>query len=219
MMKISINEDITGGKLCELMDFVIKRSNSLSVSRYYTGFLDVSEFKQMQDAYKEYIYKEDAKRRDDYKNNLNDYQIRINSMLHSDEGDDANTYFEEILEQDLRMFEELQYDDFSKVPDNRFTCQSDEFIKTKYTRFTPVSMNPVFEMCFFQIGQIGSSVTAKMIGLFDFPYRIDGVLFEDLTFYDENNIVLAVCSHERFAYLNMDESDFKAFRELGITYE
>jgi len=52
MIKISINEDVAGEKLSELMDFVIKRSNIISVSRYYTGFLDVSEFKQMQEAYK-----------------------------------------------------------------------------------------------------------------------------------------------------------------------
>lgn len=217
-MKIYINEDITGGKLCELMDFVIKRSNSISVSRYYSGFLDSSEFKQMQEVYKEYIYEEDAKRRDDYKNNINDYQIRINSMLHSNDGDNAFSYFDTILEQDLNIGK-LEYDSFAKEPDNRFTCQSDEFIKTKYTRFTPVTRNPVFEMCFFQLGQISSSIINKMVGLFDFPCSIDGVSFEDITFYDDNIIVLAVCSHERFAYLNLDESDFEAFRELGITYE
>jgi hypothetical protein len=36
MMKISINEDVGGEKLIELMGFVNMRSDSISVSRYYT---------------------------------------------------------------------------------------------------------------------------------------------------------------------------------------
>ncbi len=56
MIKISINEDVAGERFSEMINFVVKRSNSISVSRYYTGFLDVSEFKLMQKAYKEYIW-------------------------------------------------------------------------------------------------------------------------------------------------------------------
>lgn len=80
------NEDITGGKLCELMDFVIKRSNFISVFRYCTGFLDVSEFKQMQEAYQEYIYKEDEGRREAYQSNRNNYLCRLHSILHLKRG-------------------------------------------------------------------------------------------------------------------------------------
>ncbi len=219
MIKISINEDVAGEKLSELMDFVIKRSDTISVSRYYTGFMDVSEFKLMQEAYKDYIYKENAKRRDDYKNNLNDYQFRINSMLHSDAEYDAYSYFDEILNQDLSMFEELQYNSISEKPDSRFISRSDEYVKTIHTRFTPVSMNPIFEMCFFKLGQISSSITSKMKELYDFPYMIEGIRFEDITFYDNDNILLAVCSHERFAYLNLNESDYKSFEGLRIAHE
>jgi hypothetical protein len=219
MIKISINEDVAGVKLSELMDFVIKRSDSISVSRYYTGFLDVSEFKQMQEKYKEYIYKENARRKEAYKSNLNDYQFRINSMLHSDSEDDAYSYFDELLEQDLSALEEFQYDSFSEESDKRFTSQSVEFIKTKYTRVTPVTMNPVFEMCFFKLGQISLSITNKMKNLYDFPYMIDGIGYEDITFYKNDVIILAVCSHERFAYLSLNKKDFEAFKELGITYE
>lgn len=219
MIKILINEDVAGVKLSELMDFVIKRSDSISVSRYYTGFLNISEFKQMQESYIEYIYKENARRREAYKSNLNDYQFRINSMLHSDSEDDAYSYFDELLEQNLSILEELQYDSFSEESDKRFTSQSDEFIKTKYTRVTPVTLNPVFEMCFFKLGQISSSIINKMKELYDFPYMIDGIGYENITFYKNDVIILAVCSHERFAYLNLNEKDFDAFKELGITYE
>jgi hypothetical protein len=115
----------------------------------------------MQEAYKEYIYKEDAKRRDDYKNNINDYQFRINSMLHSEDEHDAYSYFDKILNQDLSMFEELQYNSFSLEPDKKFTSPSNEFIKTKYTRYTPVTRKPVFELSYFQLGQISSSIINK----------------------------------------------------------
>jgi hypothetical protein len=219
MIKISIHEDVVGETLSKLMDFVIKKSDTISVSRYYTGSLDASEFKQMQEDYKEYIHKEDAERREAYQSNLNDYQFRINSMLHSASEDDVYSYFDEILEQDLSMFDELQYDSFTEKPDNKFMSHSDEFIKKKYTRFTPVTRNPVFEMCFFQLGQISSSIINKMKELYDFPYLIDGIGYEDITFYKNDIIILAVCSHERFAYLNLNEIDCETFEELGITYE
>lgn len=219
MIKISINEEVAGVKLSELMDFVIKRSDSISVSRYYTGFLDISEFEQMQESYKEYIYKEEARRREAYKSNHNNYQFRINSMLHLDSEDGAYSYFDELLKQDLSAFEELQYDSFSEESDKRFTSQSVEFIKSKYTRVTPVNRNPVFEMCFFKLGQISLSIANKMKKLYDYPYMIDGIGYEDITFYKNDVIILAVCSHARFAYLSLNEEDFEAFKELGIIYE
>jgi hypothetical protein len=49
MIKISIYVEVTGNKLSELMELVSKRSDFISVSRYYSGFLDASEFKQMQE--------------------------------------------------------------------------------------------------------------------------------------------------------------------------
>jgi hypothetical protein len=219
MIRISIDEDVAGVKLSELMDFVIKRSDSISVSRDYTGFLDVSEFEQMQESYKEHIYKENARLREAYKSNRDDYQSRLKSILHIDSEDDAISYFDKLLEQDLSMSGQLEYDSFSEESDDKFTSQSDEFIKKKYTRVTPVTMNPVFEMCFFKIGQISSSITNKLKGLYDFPYMIDGIGYEDITFYKDDVIILAVCSHERYAHLSINEKDFEAFKELGITYE
>ncbi|BCK00584.1 hypothetical protein [Anaerocolumna chitinilytica] len=140
-------------------------------------------------------------------------------MLHFNNEHDAFSYFDELFNQELAMFEELQYSNFSEKPDNRFTSTSDEFIKTMYTRVTPVTMNPVFEMCYFKIGQVYSSIVTNMKGLYDFPYIIDGIEYEDITFYENDNIVLAVCSHERNAYLNLHERDFDAFKDLEITYE
>ncbi|BCK00585.1 hypothetical protein [Anaerocolumna chitinilytica] len=55
MIKISICEDVISGRFIELINLVSKRSNSISVSRYYTDFLNESEFIQMQKEYKEYI--------------------------------------------------------------------------------------------------------------------------------------------------------------------
>ncbi len=219
MIKISICEDVISERFIELISFISKRSNSISVSRYYTDFLNESEFIQMQKEYKEYIYKEDAERREKYKNNRNNYQFRLNDIFHFNNEHDAFSYFDELFNQELAMFEELQYSNFSEKPDNRFTSKSDEFIKTMYTRVTPVTTNPVFEMCYFRIGQVYSSIITNMKGLYDFPYIIDGIEYEDITFYENDNIVLAVCSHERNAYLNLHERDFETFKELEITYE
>lgn len=219
MIKMSIYEDVTGERFIELINFVRKRSNSISVSRYYTDFLNESEFKQMQKAYKEYIYKEDTERREKYKNNQNNYQFRLNDIFHFNNEQDAFSYFNELSNQELAMVEDLQYSAFSEKSDNRFTSNSEEFIKTMYTRVTPVTMNPVFEMCYFKIGQVYSSIVTNMKGLYDFPYIIDGIEYEDITFYENDNIVLAVCSHERNAYLNLHERDFETFKELEITYE
>ncbi len=219
MIKISINEDVAGKKLSELMNLIIERSDSISVSRYYSGFLDVSEFKQMQEAYKEYIYKEDEGRREAYQSNRNNYQFRIKSVLHFDSDEDVYSYFDELLEMELSMLEELQYASFLEEPDRRFKSQSDEFIKSKYTRFTPVTRNPVFEMCFFKIGKISAFITNKMKSLYDFPYMIDGVGYENITFYKNDNVMLAVCSHGGFACLNLDEKDFETFKRLEINYE
>jgi len=219
MLKISISEDVINERFIELISFISKRSNSISVSRYYTGFLNESEFKQMQKAYKEYIYKEDTERREKYKNNQNNYQFRLNDIFHFNNEQDAFSYFNELSNQELAMIEGLQYSDFSEKSDNRFTSNSEEFIKTMYTRVTPVTMNPVFEMCYFKIGQVYSSIVTNMKGLYDFPYIIDGIEYEDITFYENDNIVLAVCSHERNAYLNLHERDFDAFKDLEITYE
>ena len=149
MTEIYIYDDITGERFSKLIDFVIKRSDSVSVSRLYSGYLKEAEFNQIQEAYKEYIVKEDAKRRDNYRNNLNEYQSRLNSTFHFNNDQEAYSYFDELLEQDLTFFEELRYDSFSKEPENKFTCQSHEFIRAEYTRVTPVTINPVSEMCFF----------------------------------------------------------------------
>ncbi len=48
MIKISICEDVISERFIELISFISKRSNSISVSRYYTDFLNESEFIKMQ---------------------------------------------------------------------------------------------------------------------------------------------------------------------------
>jgi hypothetical protein len=201
------------------MDFVTKRSDSISVSRYYKGYLDFEVFTEMQEAYKENICREDRDRRDSYFNNIDNYQIIIKKLFNFLNTDsDAESYFNEILEQDLDFFGQVKYDDYKDKDDMRFISSSEEFMKSVMTRVTPVTQNPVFEVNYFKLGQISDSIITNMKGIYDYPYYINGYEFADLTFYKENNIVLAVCSHEGFSYLYLSQDEYEGFKKLNLVY-
>jgi cellobiose-specific phosphotransferase system component IIB len=131
---------------------------------------------------------------------------------------DAESYFNEILEQDLDAFGQVRYDDYQDKADIRFISPSVEFMKSVMTRFTPVTRNPIFELNYFKLGQFSASIISNMKGIYDYPYCINGYEFEDLTFYKENNIVLAVCSHESFSYLDLSQSEYESFKKLNLIY-
>lgn len=215
MAKIFIEIDIDGDKLGELIDFILMRSDTISVARYYLGFIDEEQFVQMQEAYKSKIYKEDKERREKYKYDIDGYKSLL-SWLKKER--DANEYFNDILEQDFNIFDTIKYDDYIEKPDTRFVSSSKEFIKNDFTRITPVTQGPVFEMCYFKIGQISNLIVSNMKRLFSHPYLIDGIEYEDLTFYNGGNIIFAICSHERYAYLELNIEDYEIFKKLEIMH-
>ena len=51
------------------------------------------------------------------------------------------------------------------------------------------------------------------------PHQIKGTEFEDLTFYKEERIILAICAHEHFAYMNLEDDEYEGFAKLNILHE
>ncbi len=215
MINVYLDDNIEVNKYQTLLKFINGRSDRISVARYYQGFINEVEFNRMQNYYEDYIQKEDKKRREQYNNNP-EYKKKLMAWLKTER--EIVNYFDELLKQDLEAFNCVKYDDFKGKKENRFTTSSSEFIKSEFTRVTPVTQNPVFEMSYFKIGEIYNNIVCNMKELFDYPYKINGVEFEDLTFYKEDINILSICSHERFAHIKLDEDAFEQFKKLEIEY-
>ncbi|SDH43350.1 hypothetical protein [Desulfosporosinus hippei] len=217
MKKFDVYQNIEGNNLKQLLLFVGKYSNKMSFARYYEGKLTEEEFNQLQMEYKESILEEDKKNRLHYKENVNGYRDRINNFCRTDMNVEeyAEKYFNHLLEQDI-MSCNLNYERFEKGKYEPYKRTSTDFLYVKYTRRTPVTRGPVFEMCFFMVGETYRKLLLNMNKLFEYPYQIEGGEFEDLTFYKEERLLLAICSHERYAYMNLEDDEYQEFLKLDI---
>ncbi|MBU3190213.1 hypothetical protein K9O30_13990 [Clostridium bowmanii] len=74
-------------------------------------------------------------------------------------------------------------------------------------------------MCYFIIGDIFKKLMSNMSKLFVYPYQIEGTEFEDLIFYKEERIILAICAHEHFAYMDLEDDEYEEFAKLNILHE
>lgn len=214
MKNININKNLQGQKLKELLLFAGRRSNKMSLARYYDGNLTKEEFNQIQMEYKASIFEEDKKRRLRYKENTNGFRDCINEFYGTKMNEEK--YFNDCLEQDLRSYSVLgsvdlqnrkHKSDYTKVLDCTYV---------KYTRRTPVTAGPIFEICYFQLGDTFKDLILKMDKLFEYHHYIEDTEFEDLTFYNKDRIILATCSHEGFAYMNLEDEEYEELLELSI---
>jgi len=73
-------------------------------------------------------------------------------------------------------------------------------------------------MCFYTISETYSKLLTSMNKLFEYPYPIDSYEFEDLAFYQGEWPVLAICSHEQFAYLELEDDEYQEFAKLDILH-
>ncbi|MBW9155152.1 hypothetical protein [Clostridium tagluense] len=73
-------------------------------------------------------------------------------------------------------------------------------------------------MCYFIIGDVFRNLMSTMSKLFVYPHQIEGTEFEDLTFYKEERIILAICAHEGFAYMNLEDDEYEEFSKLNILH-
>jgi hypothetical protein len=118
-------------------------------------------------------------------------------------------------------YEEFQLENqgFLNEKYEHFNAKTADFLHTKFTRVTPESSGPLFEMCYFIIGDTFRKLMSNMSKLFAYPHQIEGTEFEDLTFYKEERIILAICAHENFAYMNLEADEYEKLVKLNILHE
>ncbi|MBZ9634042.1 hypothetical protein [Clostridium sp. FP1] len=224
MKKIFINEDLNGKELNELLLFVGRKCNKLSLSRDHLGKLTQEEFNQMQLEDKSLILAEHKQSRLDYNENINGYRDLIDDYCDTEM--DAEEYLNHHFEEELAYFTSLGYEAFQlegeEFQDEKyedFNAKTADFLYTKFTRVTPVSRGPAFEMCYFIIGDTFRKIMSNMSKLFVYPHQIEATEFEDLTFYKEERIILAICAHEHFAYMNLEDEEYEELAKLNILHE
>jgi len=52
--------------------------------------------------------------------------------------------------------------------------------------------------------------------LFHYPFFIENIPFEDLTFYKNERVLLGTCSHENFAYMHLEDEEYRELLKLNI---
>ena len=225
MKKVFINEDLHGKELNELLLFVGRKINKLSLARYYYGKLTQEEFNQMQLEDKSLILAEHKQIRLDYNENISGYRDLIDDYCRDTEMD-AEEYLNHHFEEELAYFTSLGYEafqleceEFQDEKYENFNARTADFLYTKFTRVTPVTKGPEFEMCYFILGDIFRNLMSNISKLFVYPHQIEGTKFEDLTFYKEERTILAICAHEHFAYMNLEDDEYDEFEKLNILHE
>jgi hypothetical protein len=218
MKKVIIRENLKGKILNDLLLFTGKRSNKMSLVKYHHGNLTIEEFGQMQMEYHKLILTEDIKRRQDYFGNIDGYREWVKNISLAKTKEEAIKYLDVILEEEMGVYS-IKYEDYAHLEYVRYNGKASDFLYAKFTRYTPVTVGPVFEMCYFSLGETYEKILSGIHELFEYPIIIDNEQFEDLAFYSDDRVVLALCSHERFSLLNLFDEEYKEFSELDILHE
>jgi hypothetical protein len=138
----------------------------------------------------------------------------------------ANT--DEEIERYIRLDRESakSYDSrFMKTKDGVKRYTEDIFSKYKLTDrkvtcITPCTLGGAKVMYFFEIEDAIKHQFCEMEELFH-PVIVDettALLLDDPVFYKDNDIILSICSHERYATLYLTESQYEDFRSLEIPH-
>jgi hypothetical protein len=214
MKFVSIDKNLKGENLNTFLEFLGKHGTKMSITRYYRGKLTKDDFDQVQKEYSEYIYQEHTRRYSAYKDNKEGYKVRIDNMIGS--SDKAESYFQAVLEQELNMLNDLTYENVVSENFNDTKFESEDLIEIKYTRRTPVTRGPLFEVCYFNMGGVFRQLSNEMTSLYQFPYYIHGQEFENMTIYNDERILLAICSHEQFDFMNVTDEEYEELMTLNI---
>ena len=215
MITVYINKDLSENLVRKLFCFTTNISNSISLARYYYGRFSRIEYEAIQNEYKDLILEEDKERRINYMNNTTGYKERLSQVLGIQDMKAADKYFDELLEQDMISLNHFSLKE-GRMP--RFITNSGAYLYTRYTRISPVTRGPVFEICYFDLNLFDKELFL-LKHLFAYPTYINDVAFEDITFYGDNRVVLAICAHEQYAYLKLKEEEYKSFCTLKILHE
>lgn len=83
-----------------------------------------------------------------------------------------------------------------------------------------LSRGYLFEICKFKKGWATlHQITSKMNCIYDRPYTIDDTEFDDIAFYNGNQLKVAISSKERFCFLDLTNEEFTNFVKLKLTHE
>ncbi len=211
MYFVDISQDVLEDKHLLLLEYLTSISDKASVSRDYNGYIEEVEFEEMQKEYKTELIERAKKRRVDYELNNSGYKDRIDSIFKTYER--AISYFDDLEEQELEVFNSVT----NKTNNNQMAnIDIDGIISSKFTRTTQVTEGPIQQMLYLQIEMIQEYVISKLERLYDFPYVIQNYQFEDLALYRENMVLFAICSHERFGRLFLNEKEAQKLVEMGF---
>lgn len=198
MKEVYIEDNLKKEKLSELLNEVKEQSNCFSISRYYEGYMSEEEFTRMQDNYRRYIEEENQKRVQEYLENINGYKEEVDKCFHFNTQEEAMDYFEDLYNQAIETIDEYQYCEFQNKKEKSLDIPEEWLISQEYTRITPVTIGPVFEVITLKM-EAFDTVTKSMKKLFSCPYKVFGGKFEDLCCYSDERAIFKVCSHEEFA--------------------
>lgn len=212
---MEININIKGEQLKKLFNFLNQLADMVSIERYCTEKIPNDEFIALQTEYEEYILENDNRRRSDYESNRKNYRETLRKHLEINNDKEATQYFDTLLNQDMENLKSLKNN--GKIR-NIIPIEEDA-IRKQYTRVTITTEGPIRQQYYLKIGKLLKRIELDMDSLFSFPYIINNEEYENLTFYRENNPIFAICSHENFACIMLDDDKIKELKKLGIPLE
>lgn len=202
-MEKLIETNLKKNKLLQLLDEVESRSDHFSITRYFNDYMSEEEFNNMQQEYLDTIMHEHHQRLNDYDQNIDGYKDEIHKLFYFKSEQEAKEYFNELFNQDMDAYQSIKYIEFENKKPVQLNIPDEYLIQRKITRITPVTIGPVLEVYTFSMDAF-SDIKTAMKKLFS-QYKVYGGVFEDLCLYHGENIVLRICSHESYAYV--DEKD------------
>ena len=204
MKKFTISENITGHQLDKLLKIVAQHSTMMSVARYCDmNYSYEKALTKIKDAVK--------KHRLEYEGNIDGFKDYLDKEHKTESEIDA--YFENIYALNL---ESINAQIPLLIKEEKNLSDFEDFIKVDYSNDTPVTSGPKFEILYLTIGDVFHQMKSKLPSLFKFPYKINDKCYEDLAFYNEDRVIMAVCSHEKFAYFNLTDKEYNEIENLGI---
>lgn len=211
MYFVDISQGVLEDKQLLMLEYLASISDKASVSRYYNGYIEESEFEEMQKEYRSKQIERAKKRLSAYASNDGGYKDRIDSIFKTNER--VMSYFDDLEKQELQVFESVTNEKHNEEVGN---IDIDGIISTIFTRTTQVTEGPIQQMIYLRIERVQEYVISKLKRLYDFPYEIQSYHFEDLALYREEKVLLAICSHEEYGRLYLDENEARKLVEMGF---
>ncbi|MCD7893139.1 MAG: hypothetical protein LUG60_05480 [Erysipelotrichaceae bacterium] len=203
-MEQLIETNLKKKKLEELLQDAASRSDRFSITRYFDDYMSEDEYNMMQKEFMDAIMEDHRRRVNAYENNIDGYYDELNKLFYFKNDNDAKSYFDELLNQDIEAYQSIQYIEFENKKPSSLKIPEEYLIERKLTRISPVTTGPVFEIYTFSM-EAFDDIKATMKKLFS-SYKIYGGIFEDLCLYNGNQSILKICSHEGYAYFDKKDA-------------